>query len=148
MCLCELGSLIENIIAFWLVPTVTTAILQCWVSSNVSRAGKEEILYFLFLILSEKLNWDIGSPVEEIKMCVTSRFFLCEKDLEKIRQEVCGFPWNLMFPLGTAALLRCLSTSWATFPLSIVISAKLSLVLGIREKHLCSLAIFNPGWIF
>lgn len=79
MFLCEPGSLIENIITFWLVPTVTTAILQCWVSSNVSRAGLEEILHFLFLILSKKLNWDIGSPVEEIKMCVTSHFFILWK---------------------------------------------------------------------
>lgn len=79
MFLCEPGSLIENIITFWLFPTVTTAILQCWVSSNVSRAGMEEILHFLFLILSEKLNWDIGSPVEEIKMCVTSLFYLWKR---------------------------------------------------------------------
>lgn len=133
MLFCGPGSLIENIITFWLVPTVTTAILQCWVSSNVSRAGMEEILHFLFLILREKLNWDIGSPAEEIKMCVTSLFFSSmKKDLEKIRQEVCGFPWNLMFPLGTAALLHSLSTSWATFPQSIVIFAEQSLVLHRR----------------
>lgn len=93
MFFCEPGSLIENIITFWLVPTVTTAILKCWVSSNVSRAGMEEILHFLFLILSKKLNWDIGSPVEEIKMCVTSRFFFSVKKIwRKLGRKYAAFP--------------------------------------------------------
>lgn len=57
-------------------PLVTTAILQCCFLSNVFRAGREERLHLLFLILNQKLSWDIGGPAEEIKMSVTSPFFL------------------------------------------------------------------------
>lgn len=53
----------------------------------------EEILHFLFLILSKKLNWDIGSPVEQIKMCVTSLlFFSVKKIWRKLDRKYAALP--------------------------------------------------------
>lgn len=139
--LCEPGSLIENIITFWLVPTATTAILQCWVSSNVSRVRMEEILHFLFLILNEKLSWDIGSPAEEIKMCVTSLFFPAKKIWRKLGRKYAAF-LKPNVSCGSCSIV----TQFINFLgcISIEYSSKTQVMLLLKEKTTAEL--FNHEW--
>lgn len=51
----------------------------------------------------QKFNRDLGNAADGLK-CVWLNIF-CVKDLGKICQEVCGFPWNLNVPTGNCSIV-------------------------------------------